>query len=125
MKFLIDNALSPSIATGLTQNGFDAIHVRDVSLEACSDLEIFEFARDASRIIVSADTDFGTLLFRTNAEKPSFILFRISEKRPDFQLRLLLNFISRFNKELVEGSILVMEDKRIRIRKLPMYENPK
>ena len=62
MKFLIDNALSPQIAIGLVEAGYDAIHVRDVKMGTSSDIDIFDLAIAEQRVIISADTDFGTLL---------------------------------------------------------------
>ena len=62
MKFLIDNALSPYVAEALRAEGFSAVHVRDYGMQDAKDEDIFEFAAKDEFIIVSADTDFGTLL---------------------------------------------------------------
>jgi len=120
MKFLIDNALSPIIAEGLQKAGFEAIHVRDIGLRSAADSVIFEHAFKNDRIIISADTDFGTLLALRQTSKPSVILFRCTDKRPTSQLALLLSHLSEIKDALIAGSIVVFEDNRIRIRTLPI-----
>lgn len=76
MKFLVDNALSFRVAVLLCEANHEAIHVRDVDLGTAADDIIFERARLEDRVIVSADTDFGTLLATLETSKPSVILFR-------------------------------------------------
>lgn len=62
MKFIIDNALSPIFADGLREANHDVMHVRDINMQASSDEEIFDLAAREDRVVVTADTDFGTLL---------------------------------------------------------------
>src|SRR5688572_3548470 len=75
MRFLVDNALSPVLATLLSQAGHDALHVRTIELQRVEDAVIFDKAAAEDRIVVSADTDFGALLAARNVQKPSVIQF--------------------------------------------------
>jgi predicted nuclease of predicted toxin-antitoxin system len=120
LKFVIDNALSPSLATGLKKAGHDAVHVRDLGMGMATDKEIMDFALKEDRVIVSADTDFGTLLALRDLSKPSFVLFRRSDKRPVALLMQLLSNLGQFEEALDEGAVVVIEDQRIRIRMLPI-----
>ena len=120
MRFLIDNALSPAVGEGLRQAGHDAVHVREYEMQAASDREIFDLAAAEKRVVVSADTDFGTLLAQRRKKGPSVILLRGPQRRPNSQVALLLANLESIRQDLELGCIAVFEASRIRVRRLPI-----
>ena len=121
MRVLIDNALSPVVAEGLRQADHDALHVRDLGLAVADDVTIFEHAERDQRVIISADTDFGTILAVRNTAMPSVILFRgATTRNPSSQVKLLLANLGEIAPSIERGAVVVLEPQRIRIRTLPI-----
>jgi predicted nuclease of predicted toxin-antitoxin system len=121
VRFLLDNNLSQRLADGLRGAGHDVVHVRDVGLAAAEDEMVLACACDNDRILVSADTDFGGILARSGAARPSLILFRRDTgRRPATQVALLTANLEQIAAALKSGSVVVLTDRLVRIRALPL-----
>jgi len=82
---------------------------------------ILDRAAAEGRVLISADTDFGALLAARKSTKPSIILFRHgAERRPAKQAGLILSQMPAVADALNEGSVVVIEPARVRIRSLPI-----
>lgn len=90
-------------------------------MQHADDEEIFDRAFAEERTIISADTDFGTILAMRQETKPSVVLFRrSSQRKPEAQLTLILLNLPDVTAILDQGAIVVFEENRVRTRVLPI-----
>lgn len=123
MKFLIDNAVSPDVAARLRASGHDAIHVRERGFGTATDTQVMALAVAEEQVLVSADTDFGSLLLLQNATAPSIIMFRHgAPRRAVDQAALLLANLETIRDDLTRGAVVVFRRDRIRVRRLGIGE---
>ena len=123
MRILLDNNLSPVVGEILRAHSWDVLHIRDLGLASAEDPVVLERARLDVRILVSADTDFGAILAATQAESPSVVLVRrIANRRAAEMARLLIDALPSLAEDLAAGSIVVIGDSTLRIRRLPIVQ---
>ena len=121
MKFLVDENLPRQLTALFHASGHDAAHVGDIGLSSAPDPQILEKAREEDRILISADTDFGTLLAESQAELPSIILIRRTSNRRAFHLASMIEAnLSALTEDLESGCVVVFDADRVRVRRLPL-----
>ena len=119
MKFLVDMSVSPKTVEFLKKIGYEAVRVSDLGMAKSKDQEIFEYAIENDMILITTDLDFGNILAYTKSKKPSTIIFRLKNPSPEIVNQMLLLTLPRI-EPLKKGVIIVIEERRIRIRELPI-----
>jgi predicted nuclease of predicted toxin-antitoxin system len=119
MRFLADAGVSPKTVDFLKQLGHDAVHVRTVGLARAADAELVDRARTDSSIVVTFDLDFGDILALGVLDKPSVIILRLTDERADSVNRHLAIVLAERVTELESGALILVEDARYRVRRLP------
>lgn len=121
MRLLLDNNLSARLVAELTSAGHDVQHVRDLGMSAAKDPEVMARAADDDRVLVTGDSDFGTLLAMTGAAKPSVIFLRRTNGRRFTEIAgVLLANLPEIEDDLIAGAIVVIAQEEMRIRRLPI-----
>ncbi len=120
MKLLIDESLPTSVARRLADAGHDAIHVGDLGLLGARDLAVMRVAAERSRVLISADTDFGELLALGRHPGPSVVLVRRGPHRPAAQAELILAALAQLEEDLNAGAVAIVSPGSVRVRRLPI-----
>ena len=90
-------------------------------MQQAEDDELLALADDQQRVVVSGDTDFGALLALTKSRSPSVILFRARNvPKAEDQSAMILGYLDNISEDLEHGSVIVISDDRIRVRRLPL-----
>lgn len=75
-RALLDQGLPVTAAIILRQEGWDAVHVREIAMHKAAEEDILEYAAKESRVLITLDRDFPQMLALTCAAWPSVVLIR-------------------------------------------------
>lgn len=120
MRFLADGGISPRTVEFLTQLGHEVVHVRTLGMQRAPDPEVIERALADSSVVLTFDLDFGEVLALGVLDKPSVIIFRLADERSDSVNQRLSEVLADRSAELDSGALILVEDTRYRVRKLPI-----
>lgn len=91
-----------------------------MGLQRASDNEIVQRARQDGRVIPAFDLDFDEILALGVAHSPSVIIFRLSDKTGESVNRRFGAVLSERNQDPEKGVLILVEDRRYRMRRLPI-----
>lgn len=122
MRFLADMGVSRSTAEELRRREHDVAHLSEEGLHRLPDDEILRLARQERRVVLTFDLDFGDLLAAGAFFLPSVIIFRLQDQTPASVTPKLLSLIAERGREIEEGAVVIVEERRYRLRRLPIQK---
>lgn len=91
-----------------------------MGLQRAPDSELVERARAGSSVVLTFDLDFGEIVALGILEAPSVIIFRLADERADSVNQRLSAVLAERVADLQSGALILVEDTRYRVRKLPI-----
>ena len=120
MRFLADMGVAVRIVKWLRAEGHDATHLREENLQRMPDQDVFRKAATESRILLTFDLDFGEILALSGERNVSVVLFRLHNTHTAHVIERLKITIEKAKVILESGSVVVVEERRLRARRLPL-----
>ncbi len=114
---LTDENVSPRVVSFLREKGFDVLDVKESGMNGTSDHVLMELALREQRFVVTHDADFGTLAI--NNDQPCFGVLYLRLTMPAaLNVIAVLNKLIAMNPALSSGSLIVINETKIRVRVL-------
>ncbi len=120
VKLLIDMNLSVEWVAELAPHGWAAVHWSTIGDPTADDGVIMEWARTNGYVVFTHDLDFGTTLALTHASGPSVLQVRGQNVLPEHMGPLVIAGLRQYDTELAAGAIVVIEERKSRVRVLPL-----
>jgi len=115
LKFLTDENISPRIVSFLRKKGIDVVDVKEKGWHGNEDKYLMEIANKEKRFILTHDTDFGTLAINEGVPCYGIIYMRLRNLKVSNVINILEKLLV-VDKDIPEGSVIVVGDTRLRIR---------
>jgi predicted nuclease of predicted toxin-antitoxin system len=115
MKFLADENIDKPIVTRLRADGYIVFYVAEIE-PSLPDNKVIELSNKEGALLLTADKDFGELVFRQGLIMQGVILIRLSGLPSGYKAELVSNVIKEHMNEL-SGNFTVISSKVVRIRR--------
>lgn len=116
MKFLVDENLGASTVKLLREMGHEVLWVPESKLMGIKDKKLFQMLQQKGMVLITKDVGFGNIFTYRPKPPAGIIVCRIKDERPgwiDTRLKQLLEVLPAKD---FQGKLIILEDKRYRIR---------
>lgn len=108
MKFLLDENLSKKLALFLSQMGHAVLRIRKIN-PGINDYLVLELALTKDSILITADKDFGELVFKEKLAHYGVILLRLQDESPNNTIKAIQKLMPQFDE--IKNHFVVISEK--------------
>ncbi|MCZ7380769.1 MAG: DUF5615 family PIN-like protein [Candidatus Methanoperedens sp.] len=114
MNFLADENIDRHIVERLRHEGFDVRYIAETDAWI-SDDEVLDLANSEESLLLTADKDFGELVFRLKKITVGVVLIRLAGLTPERKAKIVVETINKHGTELLNAfSVVTIGAIRIR-----------
>jgi predicted nuclease of predicted toxin-antitoxin system len=115
VTFVADESVDRQIVEAVRGLGYDVLSIAETAA-GIADEDVLRRANDARSVLVTADKDFGELVFRQRRLHAGIVLVRLAGLAPALKALVVVAAIGAHRAEL-EGAFCVVTDRAVRIRR--------
>ena len=115
MKIVADENVDKEIVDRLRADGHDVLYIAEAD-PGIDDQSVLDVSHQTGGILLTADKDFGDLIFRQRLLHSGVLLVRLAGVTPDMKAGLVAATFDRHGKELSSG-FAVLSKRSLRFRK--------
>ena len=108
-KFLTDENIDKEVFLLLKSFGFDVFDIKEEALWGLSDKSILEKAFEEKRIVITQDSDFGTMIYRDQIDFYGLIYLRPGHNHL-LHIQTLKTLFLSFSHEVIVPFVLVADN---------------
>jgi len=116
MNFLADESVDRQIVDALREDGHAVLYVTEMD-PGISDNEVLDKAEKGSAILITADKDFGELVFRQHRITKGVILVRLAGLLPSKKAEIASIMIKK-HLDAIQNAFSVILPNVVRIRRI-------
>ena len=114
MNLLADESVDRPIVDRLRQQGHDVVYVAELS-PSMSDDQVLQYANERDAVLVTADKDFGELVFRLGKAHRGVVLLRLAGLPAAVKAEAIARVFTDHGAKLI-GAFSVVSKGAVRIR---------
>lgn len=111
---LADENVDQQIVALLRKNGYDVVYVAELD-PGINDDSVLAHANERNALLLTADKDFGELVYQQHRLTEGVILYRVAGFSPEKKAELIINAIQKYAGQLSQA-FTVLSPGKVRIR---------
>jgi predicted nuclease of predicted toxin-antitoxin system len=115
VKIVADENIDQQIVDRLRSDGHEVLSIADLDPGIDDDAVLLK-SRESNSVLVTADKDFGELIFRQHLLHSGVMLIRLSGLKPEWKAELVALAFAKHADELSQG-FAVLSRRALRLRK--------